>query len=216
MNYLNNLDGIKELVSNVRQQRRCEINFRFSSYVMLSNVCTNESCPNTKPLKKEKPQRVIIYTLANGAQPAWLFSLSVQVNVKVFDRFIVLTNTLLACNTQYHSNFSVHEGQRTYYPGIPEFIEVGKHQFVEQVVARMWITNLLLGWSVYTFYLFIYCLSLFTCILNRVSASNSAKAYDLVLSSVGIGTGNPGVFPGYPHPYPGKPVPAPKVRVFGR
>jgi hypothetical protein len=58
---------------------------------------------------------------------------------------MVLSNKLLACNTQYHSNFAVHEAQRTYYPGVPEFIEVGEHQFVEQVLVRMWTTNLLLG-----------------------------------------------------------------------
>ena len=116
-----------------------------------SDVCTNESCPNMKPLKKEKPRRVLIYTLANGAQPAWALHTSCP-SKKPFDRLMVPSNKLLACNTQYHSNFAVHEGQRTYYPGVPEFIEVGEHQFVEQVVARMWTTNLLLGWFV-PFYL---------------------------------------------------------------
>ena len=94
MNYLNNSDGTEELVSNVRPQRCCEINFDLAAMSCYppSNVCTNESCPNTKPLKKEKSRRVLIYTLANGAQPAWALLTSCPSKRKIFDRFLVLTN----------------------------------------------------------------------------------------------------------------------------
>lgn len=52
------------------------------------------------------------------------------------------------CNTQYHNNFSVHESVRSYYPGVPEYIQVSEHHFVEQQVARLWVISLLLGWYV--------------------------------------------------------------------
>ena len=31
----------------------------------------NKSCKNEKPLKKEITRRVVVYTLADGVQPAW-------------------------------------------------------------------------------------------------------------------------------------------------
>ena len=53
-----------------------------------------------------------------------------------------------ACQSDYHHNFSVHGGERTYYDGIPEMVQAGEHQFIEVTVARMWINNLLLAWFV--------------------------------------------------------------------
>jgi hypothetical protein len=52
----------------------------------------------------------------------------------------------LGCNTNYHNNFSVHNGRRTYYSGKPTFIQVGEHQFVEDRVVELWTNQMLLGW----------------------------------------------------------------------
>ena len=50
------------------------------------------------------------------------------------------------CQTNYHNNFSVQDGVQTYYVGIPSYILVGEHQYVEIKVVRMWIAQMLLGW----------------------------------------------------------------------
>ncbi|KAF8168554.1 hypothetical protein B0H34DRAFT_779819 [Crassisporium funariophilum] len=49
----------------------------------------------------------------------------------------------------------------TYYGGLPQYVQVGKHQFVEQRVIKMWISMMLVGWF---------------------SATNCACAYDMALS----------------------------------
>ena len=53
------------------------------------------------------------------------------------------------CKTNYHHNFHVYAGQRTYYPAmtIPDIIQVGEHQFVEMKVVSLWINMMLLSWT---------------------------------------------------------------------
>ncbi|KAJ7882358.1 hypothetical protein B0H14DRAFT_3755558 [Mycena olivaceomarginata] len=50
---------------------------------------------------------------------------------------------------------------RTYYDGVPDYLKVGDHQYVERKLAAMWISLMLLAW---------------------VSATNCAKTYDMSLS----------------------------------
>jgi hypothetical protein len=57
-----------------------------------SDMCTKELCPNMKPLKKEKPRRVLIYTLANGAQPAWALHTSCRSKNILIDLWSCLTS----------------------------------------------------------------------------------------------------------------------------
>lgn len=52
---------------------------------------------------------------------------------------------------QYHNNFSVNEKVRTYYPVIPEYIQVSEHHFIQQQVVKLWVTSLLLGWYVMSY-----------------------------------------------------------------
>jgi hypothetical protein len=51
-----------------------------------------------------------------------------------------------ACQTNYHHNFSVRNSVRTYYPGIPEYIQAGEHQYIETGLVNMWTTMMLVGW----------------------------------------------------------------------
>jgi len=37
-------------------------------------------------------------------------------------------------------------GERTYYPGVPSYIQVGEHQYVEKELAYGWRAKMLLGW----------------------------------------------------------------------
>jgi len=50
------------------------------------------------------------------------------------------------CKSSFHNNFYVHQGTRFYYDGIPDFIQVGDHQFVEHKVIKNWIDLMLCGW----------------------------------------------------------------------
>ncbi|KAJ3500906.1 hypothetical protein NMY22_g19105 [Coprinellus aureogranulatus] len=50
------------------------------------------------------------------------------------------------CNTSYHHDYSVRDGVRRYYEEMPKHIEVAKHYFVETVLVRLWIVQLLMGW----------------------------------------------------------------------
>jgi len=54
----------------------------------------------------------------------------------------------LDCCSNYHNNFVVQNGQRLYYSGIPEYIQVGEHQFVEQRIVKMWVNMMLVAWYV--------------------------------------------------------------------
>jgi hypothetical protein len=73
--------------------------------------------------------------------------------VRVCVRFLLQVFTekpcCTECQTNYHNNFSVQDGVRTYYMGIPSYILVGEHQYVEVKVVRMWIAQMLLGWYVF-------------------------------------------------------------------
>ena len=60
-------------------------------------------------------------------------------------------DSVLACNTNYHHNFSVKDGLHTYYDGIPGTIQVGEHQFVERRVIELWISMMLLSCSAVVF-----------------------------------------------------------------
>jgi len=55
---------------------------------------------------------------------------------------------LIVCNTTYHNNYSVSNHIRTYYPGVPDAVEVGKHQFVTRDVLNMFMNLMLISWSV--------------------------------------------------------------------
>ncbi|KAF7333433.1 hypothetical protein MVEN_02359200 [Mycena venus] len=65
------------------------------------------------------------------------------------------------CNTNYHHNFSIQDGVRTYYGDTPKYIQVGEHQFVEHKLIGLWISLMLVAW---------------------VSATNCARSYDMALS----------------------------------
>ncbi|KAJ6492700.1 hypothetical protein C8R47DRAFT_1269993 [Mycena vitilis] len=109
-----------------------------------TRTCTNPDCPKRAVLKRAEQRQVVVYSLARGARPAWSVHL-----------------TCSHCQTNYHNNFSVHAGVRTYYAGVPDLIQIGEHQFAEVKLVNMWISSMLLGWF---------------------SATNCAKLYDMALS----------------------------------
>ncbi|KAG2005882.1 hypothetical protein CC2G_002248 [Coprinopsis cinerea AmutBmut pab1-1] len=92
--------------------------------------CINHDCTRTNPLKRElSMSSVLAFTKDDGVQAAY------EVVTYCPD-----------CNTSYHHNYSVQDKTRRYYEAMPEFIQVGEHQFVHVPVIRLWITQMLFGW----------------------------------------------------------------------
>src|SRR6267378_3573637 len=65
------------------------------------------------------------------------FSLSDQQN----------SQTKLGCNVNYHHNYRVFQGQRIYYDGLPDIVQIGEHQFAERKLINMWILMMVLSWT---------------------------------------------------------------------
>lgn len=90
-----------------------------------------------------------MYMAGHGVQPAWSIHLSCR------DMYILTVSPILGTYicyegwyTNYHNNFSMHNGIQTYYLEKPKYIQVGEHQFVEDKVIMMWTGQMLLGWYV--------------------------------------------------------------------
>ncbi|PPQ76915.1 hypothetical protein CVT24_008929 [Panaeolus cyanescens] len=89
-------------------------------------------------------RKIVLYTLEDGACATYHYKL-----------------TCAACRTTYHNNYSVKDRIRTYYGGVPDAIEVGKHQFVSKNVANMFMSLMLISWT---------------------SATNNAEVYNSTIS----------------------------------
>ncbi|KAG2123019.1 hypothetical protein BD769DRAFT_1360062, partial [Suillus cothurnatus] len=85
--------------------------------------CTRADCPSAQtqlPLKKEESCQVVLHTL-HGIIPAWSVHL-----------------TCRTCGTIYQNNFSISANRRWYYDGVPDYIQVSDHHFVDCKVANLW------------------------------------------------------------------------------
>jgi len=85
----------------------------------------------------------------------------------------------LDCCSNYHNNFVVQNGQRLYYSGIPEYIQVGEHQFVEQRIVKMWVNMMLVAWYVLAITYLLLQIIQVRLYCTRLSASNLAKLYEM-------------------------------------
>ncbi|KAG2133107.1 hypothetical protein BD769DRAFT_1354177, partial [Suillus cothurnatus] len=75
-------------------------------------MCINPEClahQRQMLLKKEEARRILIFTQSDGVHCTWSVHLRCQL-----------------CNTNYHYNYAVHQGSRTYYTGIPQYIQVAE------------------------------------------------------------------------------------------
>ncbi|KAG1855594.1 hypothetical protein F4604DRAFT_1659927 [Suillus subluteus] len=98
-----------------------------SAYVLYPpmKTCVNPDCiavQRATPLKKDEPCCVVIFTQAFSVRCAWSVHLKCR-----------------SCNVNYHHNYAVHGASRQYYSGVPKYIQVGEHQFVERKLAMHWI-----------------------------------------------------------------------------
>ncbi|KAG1838382.1 hypothetical protein DFJ58DRAFT_733873 [Suillus subalutaceus] len=86
--------------------------------------CTQSNCSITQsqaPLKKAKSRQVVLHIL-RGAIPTWSVHLICH-----------------TCNTIYMNNFCIAECRRWYYGGVPEYIQVADHHFVDWRLANLWV-----------------------------------------------------------------------------
>jgi len=65
--------------------------------------------------------------------------------VHYYLHLVNLKSNAVCCST-YHNNFVVQAGERTYYGGVPQYLQIGEHQFVEDRVVRLWINQMLVAW----------------------------------------------------------------------
>ena len=84
---------------------------------------------------------MIVFTLADGAHPAWSVHLKCRRKSPALSAHHASIDQLfhVVCHTNYHNNYSVQAGIRTYYPGVPPFIQVGEHQFMQHNLAMQWM-----------------------------------------------------------------------------
>ena len=46
----------------------------------------------------------------------------------------------------YFNNFQVTNNIRKYHPGLPTYIQVGEHQYIEIALICRWRMDMLFGW----------------------------------------------------------------------
>ncbi|KAJ6562697.1 hypothetical protein DFH09DRAFT_1478636 [Mycena vulgaris] len=110
-----------------------------------SKTCTTPGCLNTSLLReKDGLAKVVLFTLSDGACATYAGHLHCR-----------------QCRTNYYNNYSVRDGIRTYYAGVPAAIQVSQHHFIEREVLSLFVELMLISWT---------------------SATNAARIYDTCLS----------------------------------
>ena len=94
-------------------------------------------------MKCDEACRVVHFTYVSGAQPAWSIHLKCRGVLPWLFHAPCPGILSLACNVNYHNNFSVHGLKRIYYGGVLKYIQVGEHQFVEDKLAIHWMDLML-------------------------------------------------------------------------
>lgn len=142
--------------------------------------CSNSRCTNLSSLKAAEQRAAVVFTLDKGTLPAYSIYLTCP-SVSFSHFCLPLAHSYkhcAACRVQYHHNYSVQEGRRYYYPGIPDVLQVGTGKFVSKELVELWISQMLSAWcvvqsSVYArFFMHDY----------RVSAANCAHIYNTTLA----------------------------------
>ncbi|KAH8078731.1 hypothetical protein BXZ70DRAFT_901892 [Cristinia sonorae] len=119
--------------AKVRRITSCHSGLSAYSFYPPRLHCTTPGCSASEallPLKKAEITRVVYHTKADGPLPAY--------NIHWYCRY---------CRTNYHHNYHVRQGVRTYYDEVSDVIQTGEHQFVERKLISHWISTMLFGWN---------------------------------------------------------------------
>ncbi|KAG0700381.1 hypothetical protein DFH29DRAFT_932267 [Suillus ampliporus] len=98
-----------------------------------SHLCLHPNCQRrTKgmTLKKAAQTHTVLFTLTKGPCVAKSVHLYCQ-----------------TCEIDYHHNYSVFKGQRTYYEHQPDNIQVADHVFIEKSVIELFRTAMDFSWT---------------------------------------------------------------------
>ncbi|KIN93794.1 hypothetical protein M404DRAFT_170204 [Pisolithus tinctorius Marx 270] len=118
---------LNDIVWDFHPETLCDADLTFLALKTLyppTNCCENMECSRMSELHKVEACQVVVYTL-NGCEPAWVIHLYCK-----------------DCHCNYHHNYYVCDGWRTYYKGIPTFLQVSEHCCVEwQLVEICSATN---------------------------------------------------------------------------
>ncbi|KAG1812458.1 uncharacterized protein BJ212DRAFT_1226289, partial [Suillus subaureus] len=112
----------------------------------LVKMCINPDCNAwhiNSLLKKEEQCHVVVFAHAQGTHSTWSIHLKCQ-----------------ACHTNYHNNYNVKDRTRLYYGGIPSYLQVAEHQFIQLKLTMSWMDLMQI----------------------LVSATNCAHVYDIAQS----------------------------------
>jgi len=112
-------------------------------------ICTNPLCPKDTELLRNSAKagrKVILFTLEDGACATYHYKLVCPCKYPIVHWAFDLILCCQGCKTAYHNNYSVSRRIRTYYPGVPDAIEVGKHQFISRNVVNMFLNLMLISW----------------------------------------------------------------------
>lgn len=125
----------------------------FHSIYPPSHQCMNTSCKRSQQLmlKKAESRKAVLFTVEHGPIPVW----SVHLVCEGMSRSTIngsiekgwWDDLWTVCKINYHNNFRVFQGQRMYYDGIPDILQIGEHQFAETKLVELWITMMLLSWT---------------------------------------------------------------------
>jgi hypothetical protein len=125
------------------------------------HTCLNAECTRSGDqklvLKKAEQRQAVLFTM-DGVFPAWSVHLYCTGDPYFLSEsllYAIMIMFTLDCNINYHHNFYVEGGERVYYDTIPEIIQVGEHQFVEQRVINMFITLMLVSWYVLSLHVWV-------------------------------------------------------------
>ncbi|KAH9898586.1 hypothetical protein C8Q73DRAFT_640322 [Cubamyces lactineus] len=96
------------------------------------NICTDPTCPSHGQLLRiwDKPKHVVFFSLAHG----------------VYEGFAVHMHCR-KCPAVYYPNYVVRGGIREYYDGIPDFVQVSDHKYVERVLLEHFTMLSVLSWT---------------------------------------------------------------------
>lgn len=115
------------------------------------HVCDRQFCHKPSFLRhKDAPVKVYLFTMDRGVCEAWSSHLYCYCEcLKQLCLFLVSMSHefSLACNTNYHHEYAVHAGERYYYQGLPDAVQVAEHTFVERAVLQHFLTLTLLSWT---------------------------------------------------------------------
>ena len=118
---------------------------------------TPMTCHNSKCLRpdgllrwKEDPKRVVLFMMAEGVQEG--YAVQLYCSGEYFMNMFVLLPVQavsLECRTVYYPNYSAHNDVqvRHYYEGIPEYIQVSNHHYVQRSVLEHFTMLSVLSWT---------------------------------------------------------------------